>query len=344
MRLNKNSDLLLQLINDILDFSKIEVGKMSLSPMRIDLVDCVAQVIKLLTMRAIERDILLHTHYDPGIPKWILADEVRLSQVLFNLLGNAIKFTPTSGAVILFVGLESGEHPEGKVLLHFAVSDSGIGIRKEKQDAIFEAFSQADGSTTRNFGGTGLGLTITKQLIELMGGRIWVESVPGRGSAFHFIVEFGATSQVEINVNEESAVEKRQMDRRKLDRSVRVLLAEDNFVNQKLALKILEKDGFEVLVANNGKEVIDMLFGEPNRQVVDIILMDCQMPILSGYEAVEKIRAWEQINGGHIPVIAFTANALQGDLDKCLKSGMDDYLSKPFKPKDLTEKITKWLD
>ena len=341
MTVRRCGETLLAIINDILDFSKIEVGKMSLSPIRLDFSDCVSQVMKLLSMRAQEKDILLHTHYDPGIPQWILADEVRLSQILFNLLGNAIKFTPISGAVILYVGLEPGEHPSDRVRLHFAVSDSGIGIRKEKQEAIFEAFSQADGSTTRNFGGTGLGLTITKQIIELMGGRIWVESSPGRGSAFHFIVEFGVAPEIKLSPIEEP--EAKLPEEKTVNRSGRVLLAEDNFVNQKLALKILEKRGFEVLVANNGSEALDLIIGDNTKQTFDVILMDCQMPILSGYEAVEKIRAWEQTNGGHIPVIAFTANALQGDLDKCLQSGMDDYLSKPFRPEELCNKINKWI-
>ncbi|MBX7144900.1 MAG: response regulator [Oligoflexia bacterium] len=335
----RSAESLLSIINDILDFSKIEAGKFNLHPVRVNLTSIIAHTLALLGPRAAEKSIELHYDISPRVPNWIVADEVRLSQILVNLLGNAIKFTPHSGAVMLLVQAMETTNTPGWTTLHFVVSDTGIGIPTDRLEAIFDAFSQADDSTTRKYGGTGLGLTISKQLVELMDGRIWAESIIERGSAFHFTIKAEvSTGKSEASLNQR--IELPQLPQTPAAK-LRVLLAEDNVVNQMLAMRLLQKRGCEVVVATNGQEAVQH-FTENASPDFDLVFMDCQMPLLSGYEATGQIREWEKRRGSHIPIVAVTANALEGDRERCIRAGMDDYLSKPFKPHELDTLIKRW--
>jgi PAS domain S-box-containing protein len=460
---------LLALLNDLLDFSKIEAGRLDLEFLPFDLRDCAGGAIKALAPRASEKGLELIFDFRPDVPEAVVGDTVRLRQVLLNLLGNAVKFTD-AGQVVLGVEREpaAGDRPT----LHFWVSDTGVGIPAAKQDLIFEAFTQADGSTTRRYGGTGLGLTIARRLVELMGGRMWVESAENMGSTFHFTAKF-ATAELPLPAGKPPAIPKlaglsvlivddNPTSRRVLEetvaswqmrpasastgpaaltalenaraagqpfalvlldvqmpgldgfavaermrlqpgpmrtpilmltaaghpeetarcrdlgvaaylvkpiqpsdllnaivralgftplhlpgpsrdagppeagsRALRILLAEDNPVNQRLASRLLQKRGHQVVVAASGREVLDLL----NWQTVDVVLMDVQMPEMNGLEATARIREAESKSGGHIPIIALTAHAIQGDRERCLAAGMDGYVAKPIQPEELFRAI-----
>jgi CheY-like chemotaxis protein/HPt (histidine-containing phosphotransfer) domain-containing protein len=271
----------------------------------------------------------------PDVPSIGAGDPNRLRQVLVNLVGNAVKFTER-GQILVQVQLES-KHDHHYVL-HYSVSDSGIGVPKDMQRAIFEAFKQADGSTTRKFGGTGLGLAISSTLTDLMGGRIWVESEPREGSTFHFTVPLGIT---DARPERPDGVDRSASSRRPLpaammaadlpERRLRVLIAEDNVVNQRLAASLLERRGHKVAIASNGREAIDAL----DRSAFDVVLMDVQMPVMGGFEATSAIRQREAAGGRRIPIIAMTARAMIGDRERCLAAGMDEYLTKPLDSRKL---------
>ena len=455
-----SADALLILINDILDFSKIEAGKLELDDTEFNLRDSLEPTFRALTLRAHEKKLELNCRIGPEIPEILTGDPGRLRQVLINLVGNAVKFTE-QGEVTLRVELESSD--EERVRLRFSVTDTGIGISSEKQTAIFEAFTQADGSTARRYGGTGLGLTISGRLVELMGGRIWVDSQIGQGSTFHFNARFGLgkpaavsdlANQAELANVPVLAVDDSETNRcvlreilrqwkmsatvadgataalRELEqaseqgrpfrlvltdacmpeidgfelvrrirrtpslantailmltsggracevsrcedlslaacltkpvsqsdlrrailrvlrgqgcpqitrpappaaqRSLRILLAEDNVVNQKLAVRLLEKHGHCVVVAANGLEALAAI----ERQTFDLVLMDIQMPEMDGLEATQAIREKERLSGGHLPVVAMTAHAMKGDKEICLQTGMDSYISKPINSAEL---------
>jgi PAS domain S-box-containing protein len=460
---------LLSVINDILDFSKIEAGKLDLDPIPFLLRDSLGDTVATLALRAEEKGLELATHILPDVPDALVGDPGRLRQVVVNLAGNAIKFTE-QGEVI--VRVETALQAEGDVVLHFSVRDTGIGIPPEKHRAIFEAFSQADSSTTRRFGGTGLGLTISSRLVRLMDGRIWVESEPGKGSIFHFTARFGlhagpmphaaprepaALEGLRVLVVDDNATNRRILEemlknwrmrptladggeaglaaldrareegaafdlvlldammpgmdgftlaeairsrpdsvgatmmmlssagraedavrcrergvsayltkpvkqsdlldtimtalgesaapapaaapaRTRLDgrgRGLHVLLAEDNAVNQMLAVRILQKWGCTAVVTGNGREALAAL----QRERFDVVLMDVQMPQMGGFEATAAIRAAEEESGSHLPIIAMTAHAMKGDRERCLEAGMDGYVSKPIHPEELLAAI-----
>lgn len=463
-----SADSLLTVINDILDFSKIEAGKFNLEAIDFDLRSTLGNTLKPLAVRAHEKGLELTCDVASEVPETLIGDPVRLRQILVNLIGNALKFTE-KGEVALEVAAET--RTDTDVRLHFKVRDTGIGIPAEKQQAIFEAFSQADGSTTRKYGGTGLGLTISSRLAAMMGGDIWVESELGQGSTFHFRIKVGiqtgptkrmvpiAPANLEdmcVLVVDDNATNRRilrdmlikwrmkptvveggwealqalqqaadanrsyplilvdgmmpDMDGFTLAErihqhpqfskatimmltsanqhgdaarcrelgvaayvvkpvqqadllqtivnvlgieslsagtsvaipkpqpmptgpSLSILLAEDNVVNQKVALRFLQKQGHRVVVAGNGKEALRIL----NEQPFDVVLMDVQMPEMSGFEATACIRAAEQGTSRHIPIIAMTAHAMKGDRERCLAAGMDDYLAKPIDAQDLAE-------
>jgi len=466
-----SGDSLLGVINDILDFSKIEAGKIDLEAIDFHLRDCLETTLKSLALRADEKGLELLCEVAPEVPEMVRGDSSRLRQIILNLVGNAIKFTD-QGEVALKVKHDS---PEGEeLLLHFTVADSGIGIPKEKQESIFEPFTQADASTTRKFGGTGLGLTISLRLVGMMGGRIWVESEVNRGSRFHFTArlslahakpaEPGAIaptvnlSGVKVLVVDDNRTNRRilegmlkrwemsvasvegaeealrqlsaaleagepfeliltDMHMPKMDgfalveqirqrpelstatimmltsaghrgdaarceelgvsayllkpirqselreavarvlgtkeqqgatplitryslqgsqepwASLLILLAEDNLVNQRLAMRLLEKRGHSVVVAGNGRETLAAFESGD----FDLILMDLQMPEMDGFEATTAIRNWERARGNRIPIVALTAHAMKGDREKCLAAGMDGYLTKPIRPHELDE-------
>ncbi|HYL68737.1 MAG TPA: ATP-binding protein [Candidatus Limnocylindria bacterium] len=326
---------LLYLINDILDFSKGEAKKIELDHADFELRKALDETVKVLAMRAEQKNIDLASRVASAVPDALVGDAERLKRIVVNLVENAIKFTE-KGDVVLSAELDS-QSREG-VMLHFSVADTGIGIPAEKQQRIFEAFSQADSSTTRKFGGTGLGLSISKQLAELMGGRIWVESEVGRGSTFHFTARFGLGEPSRKKISKEPAKIRASAERKRVRhvrRPLRVLVAEDNPVNQELVLQLLTRRGHTVIVAENGREAIASL----ERHSFDLVLMDVQMPEMGGLEATQAIREKEKSTGGHIPIFAMTAHAMQGDRERCLAAGMDGYLAKPIEPKAFVETI-----
>ncbi|MBI3411085.1 MAG: response regulator [Planctomycetes bacterium] len=469
-----SADTLLTVINDILDFSKIEAGKLDLDPIAFDLRNQLDTSLKTLAMKAHSQGLELTCQVRPDVPEVVVGDAVRVHQILVNLLGNAIKFTE-KGEIAVSVEIESRTTDE--TVLHFAVRDTGIGISPEKQRLVFEPFTQADGSTTRRYGGTGLGLTITARLVDLLGGRIWLESQPGQGSTFHFSARFARSGaslaprrlpQIEVlhdlpvlvvddhatnrRILEElllhwhmkptlvddgpkalaamyqaasrqdpfalvlvdammpdmdgftlvtqikqqpflggppilmlSSLDRpgdsarcremglaayltkpikqadllhallsavgaskliRQVQAKPKDpipeetpaattRSLNILVAEDNLVNQRLAVRLIEKRGHTVAVANNGREALDQLVKER----FDVVLMDVQMPEMDGFEATAVIRKNEEISGKHMPIIAMTAHAMKGDRERCLDAGMDGYVTKPIQARELWQTI-----
>jgi two-component system, sensor histidine kinase and response regulator len=460
-----SADSLLTLINDILDFSKIEAGKLEVEQLDFAFEETVGEAVKVLSIRARQKGLELAWRLAPGVPERVNGDANRLRQVLVNLIGNAVKFTER-GEITVEVGNESED--DTGLVLHFRVRDSGIGIAKEKQSMIFEAFTQADSSASRKYGGTGLGLAITTRLVTLMGGRIWVESEPGQGSTFHFTAKFRFAKESDADIaghdrevlegvsvlvvddnptnriplmetlsrwgmraeavesgvaaldalqaaetrgdafallvtdmqmtemhgldlikkvrqneqfrtlpaillsssvqpQEQSAahdlgicayltklVQPRELRKAILNAlapangvrgqaaaeksarmqagpAMQILLAEDNTVNRKLAMALLEKRGHKVFLAENGREALALL----DSAKPDIVLMDLQMPVMDGFEAIRAVRAKEQREGGHLPIIALTAHAMQGDRERCLEAGADDYVAKPIRTADL---------
>ncbi len=324
-----SGDALLTIINDILDFSKIEAGKMEMERYPFDLRECMESAVSLLNVRANEKDLNLQILVLPNTPAAIIGDATRLRQIFVNLLGNAVKFTE-KGAVTLEV---DAQLPESDVL-HFKVRDTGIGIPADRIGSVFESFSQVDASTTRKYGGTGLGLSISKRLAELMGGSMWVESVEGVGSTFHFVILAKLTH---LEKSAKNATDESRFDSTLASRiPLRILLAEDNVVNQKLALKILERMGYRADVAGNGLEVVESLI----RQNYDLVFMDIQMPEMDGLEATRTIR--RDLPADRQPhIIAMTANAMQGDREMCLAAGMNDYVSKPIKVAELQRALAQ---
>jgi signal transduction histidine kinase/CheY-like chemotaxis protein len=465
-----SADALLSILNDILDFSKIEMRKLELEQIPFSLRDQLAELLKPMALRAEQKGLEVVCHVLPDVPSVGVGDPGRLRQVLVNLVGNAIKFTER-GQILVQVQVESAD--AAQCVLHYFVSDSGIGVPREKQQTIFEPFRQADGSTTRRFGGTGLGLAISSTLIELMGGRIWLESAPHEGSTFHFTLPLGVsdarpeTTTVDLTdlpvlIVDDNAVNRRMLhdlllrwkmrptvvdggaaaltalrdassagrpfalllldanmpamdgfevarqihgevkiagptimmlsssglydertklrdvgvmqhltkpvDQRELlaaigralsreqgsrpplppsmmpadlpDRRLRVLLAEDNVVNQRLAASLLGRRGHKVTIAANGREALDAL----ERNAFDVVLMDVQMPEMGGFEATAAIRERERTTGGHLPVIAMTAHAMKGDRERCLAAGMDEYLTKPLDSRKLCDLVERMAD
>jgi two-component system, sensor histidine kinase and response regulator len=465
----KSADSLLAVINDILDFSKVEAGRLELDTVAFSLRDHLGDTLNTLAPRANQKGLELACHVAPEIPDNLLGDPVRLGQIIVNLVGNALKFTQR-GEVVVEVDMTS--RTDNEIWTHVAVRDTGIGVPADKREVIFDPFTQADGSTTRQYGGTGLGLAIARRLVEMMGGRIWVESETGKGSTFHFTAQLGVQQHPQtrpvpveaasvhgmpVLVVDDNATNRRILDemlshwqmrptlaesgpaalealleaarfgepfplvlidvqmpgmdgymlaeqirkhpeiagatllvlsssgqssetarRQELGinaaltkpikqadlwkaimqalgmplsadaraepageegsqqrRQLRVLLAEDNLVNQKLAVRLLERRGHQVTVANNGREALELLKQQP----FDCILMDVQMPEMDGYEATTAIRREEITTGKHIPIIAMTAYAMKGDRERCLAVGMDRYISKPVRAKELFESI-----
>jgi len=362
----ESAESLMVVINDILDFSKIEAGKIAVDVVPFDLNESVATIVKALAAQAHAKGLGLAYEIQPNVPSALLGDPSRLRQVITNLVGNAIKFTE-HGEVVLTVEAET-QTREG-ALLRFSVSDTGIGIPQEHQEAIFNPFIQADGSTARKYGGTGLGLAISKTLVGLFGGRMWLESEPGKGSTFHFTARFGLQESsgprspstevrtgdfrggsglvVEDNtVNSPLACdpEPRLVVPRSREgrRSLRILVAEDNPVNQKVSARLLENRGHSVVIVRNGREALEALTEQVSGSF-DLVLMDVQMPEMDGMEATRSIRQMEQSSGAHVPIIAMTAHSMIGDKERCLAAGMDGYASKPIQMKELLATIDRLL-
>ncbi|MCF7789429.1 MAG: response regulator [Prosthecobacter sp.] len=328
--LKLSADSLLELLNDILDFSKIEAGRMELDAHEFDLSEVVTEISQAMGIRAFQKRLVFLHHIAPEVPVRLIGDDGRLRQILVNLIGNAIKFTH-KGGVTIEVSLES--ETADRVTLHFKINDTGIGIASEMRESIFEAFTQAEHSTSRRYGGTGLGLAICHDLVALMQGRIWVESQPGEGSTFHFTAAFGRTSGISI---------KPKSPRFKpvvtAHSSMKVLIVEDGHVSQIVGARMLEKRGHVVTLASNGREAIDRCA----KETFDAILMDVHMPGINGYEATARIRQSEKATGKHVPIIAMTANAMKGDRERCIAAGMDDYIAKPLRSDALFQVVEQF--
>ena len=340
-----SGESLLTIINDILDFSKIEARKLELKQADFDLRSLMADLVSVMGIRARDKSLAFTCTIAPDVPSYLQGDPGRLRQILTNLTSNAIKFTER-GEVAVQVAVVS--QTDRETLLRFSIRDTGIGIPANKRHRLFHRFTQVDASTTRKYGGTGLGLTISKELAEMMGGEVGINSEPGQGSEFWFTVRLSLRSeQVCRRIPPTSPQGVRAIaantkaTRRRINRNkVHILLAEDNVTNQFVALKILEKLGYRADAVTNGQEAIAALRKHP----YDLVLMDCQMPELDGYAATQAIR--NQTSGvlnSQIPIIAMTANAMQGDREKCLAAGMNDYLSKPVQQQQLAAALEHWL-
>ncbi len=322
-----SAESLLVVINDILDFSKIEAGKLSLENYVFELPQWLEQSLKPLAVRAQQKNLTLCSELSPGLPQRMRGDPGRLRQVLTNLVGNAIKFTSQGGITV-------GVQWTDSTRLHFWVRDTGIGIAAEKQDSIFEAFTQADNSTTRHYGGTGLGLTISSTLVLLMGGRIWLESQAGQGSTFHSTVPL--ESVPEPAAPEAAPVAAPAPAPVSTNSGLQVLLVEDHPVNQMLAAKLIERCGHHVTVAKDGQQGLDAVM----QRGFDVVFMDMQMPVMDGLEATRRIRAFELAHGRfRAPIVAMTANAMPADRQACLDAGMDHFIAKPFKAEEVRVRL-----
>ncbi|MCK6553185.1 ATP-binding protein [Candidatus Binatia bacterium] len=342
-----SAEALLTVVDDVLDFSKIEAGMLTLDPAPFSLSDLLEATLRPLAVRARHKGIALVSETAAGVPDGLIGDAGRLRQVLVNLVGNAIKFTERGQIVVSVAADPCG--PTG-VDLHVQTRDTGIGIPPDKQEAIFRAFEQADSSTTRRYGGTGLGLAICCRLVALMGGRIWVDSLVGQGSTFHFTVRLETARRAAETAPPAGVTRPEPVGTARLAtptapasastpgaplppprRALRLLLAEDNPVNQQLAVRLLERRGHIVVVAANGREALAAL----EREQFDLVLMDVQMPEVDGLEATAAIRTRETATGNRIPIVAMTAHAMKGDRDRCLAAGMDEYIAKPVRPAEL---------
>lgn len=323
--IESSAEGLLTLLNDILDFSRVEAGELSLVEEPFQVREAVQGVADLLSPRAMNRGLLLGVRIDDGVPETLLGDSFRLRQILINLLDNAIKFTPQGR---IDVHVESTLLRDGRVELRCDVSDTGIGIGTEKLAQLFEPFTQGDASSTRVYGGVGLGLAICQRLVRLMDGDLSVKSKEGQGSRFTLLLQLQQAEESVVRpavpVPENAAPTER-----------RILIAEDDDVNRLILCKQIERLGYQAEAVTNGEDALQALAGE----TYDLVLLDCQMPGLDGYETCGRIRR----DGLSLPVIAVTAHAMRGDREKCLAAGMDDYLAKPYKAAELGAILERWL-
>jgi CheY-like chemotaxis protein/HPt (histidine-containing phosphotransfer) domain-containing protein len=329
----------LNLVNDVLDFSKIEAGKVELEVVDFDLYDIVENVAGMVAPGAAAKGLELTSLIDPELPRTFRGDPFRLRQILANLAANAVKFTER-GEVVLRA--KRCAQTEDGMTIRFEVADTGIGIANEKQSYLFEAFAQADLSTTRKYGGTGLGLAISSQLVKLMEGEIGVDSEPGKGSIFWFTVPLALSSgQVQRQEQMRPDIPSVPQDRTNMmaaPQGGRILIAEDNVVNQQVAIGVLAALGYRSDVAANGREAVEATDLVPYAA----ILMDCQMPEMDGYQATREIRRREG-TGPHTPIIALTADVSKGARAKSLSAGMDDHITKPLNPQELAAALGRWL-
>lgn len=328
----QSAESLLGLINDILDFSKIEAGELAIEQVDFNVADLITNTVNTQQTVANEKGLKLSVVAERVENHSVCGDPLRVAQVMNNLLSNALKFTETGSVTVRYQLIEAKDH----LSLRVSVADTGIGITQKSMSTLFDSFTQADASTTREFGGTGLGLAISKQLCELMDGKLEVESEFGKGSTFSFSIKLASASQNNIVTSVETTSSPEISE-------VRVLLVEDNEINQQVMLALLETLEIEVEIANDGQEALDILAESPNDSF-QAILMDCQMPRLDGYEATRRIRSGETGNAFKtVPIIALTANAMDGDREKCMAAGMDDYLTKPIDIPALEDTLGRYL-
>lgn len=322
--LKASSEILLRLINDVLDLTKIESGKLELNNSLFDFKAKVLEIINSFSIRINRKKVDLSYTFDHGIPGFVVGDFLRLQQVLNNIIGNAIKFTPEGTVKVSVSGTKISNN---KIELLFSVKDTGIGVSREQYDLLFRRFSQVDSSTTRKYGGSGLGLVIAKQLVEMMEGKIWFESEPGKGSIFSFTVIFDLPQESVVSQpaapSKYHEIPKKQEEKKS---SIHVLLVDDSQINRYLLINVLEQQSYKVDTACDGLEALDKI----KKSNYNVVLMDIQMPVMDGFEATIKIRENEKETGKHLPIIALTAHAYEEDEKKCLESGMDGYVSKPI--------------
>jgi len=335
-----SAEKLLQVINNILDFSKIEANKLELECSLFDLPGMIKNTLVLLTPQANKKNLKLSANLDDQLPIYLKGDETRIQQILTNLLANALKFTEQGEVRLSVKNLLAKDNSASEfdqlLQIEFIVSDTGIGISTDKQSLIFKDFVQADSSVTRHYGGTGLGLAISKQLVNLLGGELKLESRVGKGSQFSFTLPLAVPEQQEL-----ISLKKNNGNQTMLEfpsQNIRILLAEDNPVNQAVAINILEHLGLQVNAVGNGEAVCEAIC----HNHYDLILMDCHMPIMDGFSCTEKIRQ-QQLVPPSTPIIALTADVISGIQERCLTVGMNDYLSKPFKQAQLIQLLNKWL-
>ncbi len=326
-----SAEALLSILNDILDFSKIAAHKLVLEDIPFSLRTVVEDLVTLLASQAQAKNVALSAEIDPQLPEVLLGDPTRVRQVLTNFMTNAIKFTE-KGEVRVRVQCLSAF--ASRVVVRLEIRDTGIGIAEEKQKDLFKSFSQADGSTTRKYGGTGLGLAIVRQLVLMMGGKIGVESELGRGSVFWCELDFPVAA-----IGMQTEAQKENLPQAESTLLGCILLVEDNKVNQMVASKMLTGMGLTVDLAENGEKALAALA----EKRYDLVLMDCQMPVMDGYEATRAFRNLEPQGARRLPIIAMTAHAMTGDRQKCLEAGMDDYLAKPVKKELLHKLVGQWL-
>jgi len=326
------ANALLEIINDILDFSKIEAGRRVLEPLPVDLKLLAQEAMELFSAKAHEKGLKMLLSYSDSTAQYILGDAGRIRQIMSNLLSNALKFTDMGSIVLTVEETECLLERPDRVKMKISVKDTGIGIPQEVQSSLFDKFTQADASTTRKYGGTGLGLAICKQLAEMMGGGVGIDSAPGKGSTFWFTMALPVIGKEGIPAPEELATVSTEALK-----GLKILLVDDNPINQEVALIMLEQFGCRTTLAVNGREAVDHIKKDP---FYDLILMDCQMPEMDGYEATRRI---SECRTRRIPIVAMTANAMAQDREKCLDVGMDDHLAKPFTKNALAAALLKWV-
>jgi len=333
---------LLGVINDVLDMSKIEAGKFDLSPVEFDFEKMIRRVVDVVTFRVNEKKQKLNVNIDDAVPQTLIADDQRFTQVLTNLLGNAVKFTPEAGLIQLnakYLGEENDI-----CTLEISVSDTGIGISAEQQKHLFSSFQQAEASTTRRFGGTGLGLAISKSIVEMMGGKIWLNSEFGKGSVFTFTVKAtkGKSNEIKDSASTGNGKEEKDTNIEGIFAGRRILLAEDVEINREIVLALFESTKLEIDCAVNGKDAVQKFSENPDSY--ELIFMDIQMPEMDGYEATQRIRAMNIPKAKNIPIIAMSANVFKEDVEKCLQAGMNGHVGKPLNFDEVMDKLKKYLN
>jgi CheY-like chemotaxis protein/two-component sensor histidine kinase len=321
-----------------LDISKIEAGKLELSPVEFNFEKMINSVVTIISFRVDEKRQKFTVQIDDDIPKSLIADKQRLSQVITNLLGNAVKFTPEEGAIGLNTRFIKEENDF--CIIQISVSDTGIGISDEQQKRLFSAFQQAEASTSQKFGGTGLGLAISKNIVEMMGGKIWIESQIGKGASFIFTFKAKRVTGIEQNLHIENKLNKK-LEPAGLFEGRRILFAEDIEINREILLTLLEVTLLQIDCAENGLEAVRKFSEAPN--AYDMILMDIHMPEMDGYEATRKIREMDVPKAKTIPIIAMTADVFSEDIEKCIAAGMNGHIGKPIDFDEVLDKIYSYL-
>jgi signal transduction histidine kinase/CheY-like chemotaxis protein len=329
---------LLSVINDVLDLSKIEANKLELSPVEFDFERMLQGIVNIINFRMDEKHQRFTLELDESIPRFIVADDHRLGQVMVNLLSNAVKFSPEQGEIGLRITL--ADEKDGICEICVEGSDNGIGISREQQEKLFRAFEQADSGISREFGGTGLGLSISKHIVDLMDGRIWVESEQGEGSRFIFTVKVKRGAD-----NTDSALApdiKSKLDINERFAGKKLLIVEDVEINREILISLLQETGLGIDCAQNGLEAVEMIVNDPDKY--DVVLMDIQMPKMDGLEATRRIRAMNVHRTQNFPIIAMTAHVFTSDIEECLAAGMNDHIGKPFDIEDVLKKLHKYLN